>query len=105
LALFGLNTNPQTACRQALQAAALIATNIDELNQFLSRNLLNPIRFGIGIHSGEVIIGDIGYRDHQVFTALGDAVNVGCAPAGHDEGPRIRGHSVRGGLQDSGSTR
>jgi adenylate cyclase len=76
LALFGLNTNPQTACRQALQAAALIATNIDELNQFLSHDLLEPIRFGIGIHGGEVIIGDIGYRDHQVFTALGDAVNV-----------------------------
>jgi len=76
LALFGLNTNSQTACRQALQAAALIATNIDELNQFLSHDLLEPIRFGIGIHGGEVIIGDIGYRDHQVFTALGDAVNV-----------------------------
>jgi len=76
LALFGLNTNPQTACRQALQAAALIATNIDELNQFLSHDLLEPIRFGIGIHGGDVIIGDIGYRDHQVFTALGDAVNV-----------------------------
>jgi adenylate cyclase len=76
LALFGLNTNPQTACRQALQAAALIATNIDELNQFLSHDLLKPIRFGIGIHGGEVIIGDIGYRDHMVFTALGDAVNV-----------------------------
>jgi adenylate cyclase len=76
LALFGLNTNPQTACRQALQAAALIATNIDELNQFLSHDLLKPIRFGIGIHGGQVIIGDIGYRDHQVFTALGDAVNV-----------------------------
>ena len=25
---------------------------------------------------GEVIVGDIGYRDHMVFTALGDAVNV-----------------------------
>jgi len=23
-----------------------------------------------------VIVGDIGYRDHMVFTALGDAVNV-----------------------------
>ena len=23
-----------------------------------------------------MIIGDIGYRDHMVFTALGDAVNV-----------------------------
>ena len=76
LALFGLDTNPQTACRQALQAAALIATNIDELNQFLSHDLREPIRFGIGIHGGEVIIGDIGYRDHKVFTALGDAVNV-----------------------------
>src|SRR6266481_1541581 len=76
LALFGLNTNPQTACRQVLQAAALIATNIDELNQLLSHDLLEPIHFGIGIHGGEVIIGDIGYRDHQVFTALGDAVNV-----------------------------
>jgi adenylate cyclase len=76
LALFGLATNPQTACRQALRAAAMIAVNIDELNQFLSRDLREPIRFGIGIHGGEVIIGDIGYRDHMVFTALGDAVNV-----------------------------
>ncbi|THD71341.1 MAG: adenylate/guanylate cyclase domain-containing protein [Bradyrhizobium sp.] len=76
LALFGLQTSPQTACRQALRAAAMIAVNIDELNQFLAHDLREPIRFGIGIHGGEVIIGDIGYRDHMVFTALGDAVNV-----------------------------
>ncbi len=76
LALFGLGTNPRTACRQALRAAATIAANVDELNQFLSHDLREPIRFGIGIHGGEVIIGDIGYRDHMVFTALGDAVNV-----------------------------
>ncbi|WP_146688571.1 adenylate/guanylate cyclase domain-containing protein [Bradyrhizobium canariense] len=76
LALFGLHTSPKTACRQALKAAAMIAANIEELNQFLSHDLHEPIRFGIGIHGGEVIIGDIGYRDHMVFTALGDAVNV-----------------------------
>nr|WP_171947718.1 adenylate/guanylate cyclase domain-containing protein [Bradyrhizobium erythrophlei] len=76
LALFGLTTDRQVACRQALRAAALIAANIDELNQFLSHDLREPIRFGIGIHGGEVIVGDIGYRDHMVFTALGDAVNV-----------------------------
>src|SRR5712675_1373104 len=76
LALFGLATSPQTACRQALKAAAMIAANVDELNQFLKHDLREPIRFGIGIHGGEVIIGDIGYRDHKVFTALGDAVNV-----------------------------
>ena len=60
----------------AARAAAMIAANVDELNQFLSHDLREPIRFGIGIHGGEVIIGDIGYRDHMVFTALGDAVNV-----------------------------
>ena len=54
----------------------MIAANVEELNQFLSHDLREPIRFGIGIHGGEVIIGDIGYRDHMVFTALGDAVNV-----------------------------
>jgi adenylate cyclase len=76
LALFGLATNRQTACRQALRAAERISVHIDELNQFLKNDLQEPIRFGIGIHGGEVIVGDIGYRDHMVFTALGDAVNV-----------------------------
>jgi len=76
LALFGLQCDPQTACRQALKAASMIAANVEELNRFLSHDLNEPIRFGIGIHGGEVIIGDIGYRDHMVFTALGDAVNV-----------------------------
>lgn len=76
LALFGLATSGQVACRQALRAAAMIGAYIEELNRFLKHDLREPIRFGIGINSGEVIVGDIGYRDHMVFTALGDAVNV-----------------------------
>jgi len=76
LALFGLTSDPQTSCRQALKAVAGIASHVDELNEVLSHDLRQPIRFGIGVHGGEVIIGDIGYRDHIVFTALGDAVNV-----------------------------
>ncbi|UPJ48615.1 2Fe-2S iron-sulfur cluster binding domain-containing protein [Bradyrhizobium sp. 200] len=76
LALFGLAATRQEACRQALRAAAMIAANVDELNKFLEHDLREPIRFGIGINGGEVIVGDIGYRDHMVFTALGDPVNV-----------------------------
>jgi len=76
LALFGLATTKQIACRQALAAAGRISVYVEELNQFLKNDLREPIRFGIGIHGGEVIVGDIGYRDHMVFTALGDAVNV-----------------------------
>ena len=76
LALFGLNADPATACRQAMRAAALVAFNVERMNREYASELREPIRFGIGIHGGEVIIGDIGFRGHTVFTALGDAVNV-----------------------------
>jgi adenylate cyclase len=76
LALFGLDVDPATACRQAMRAAAMVASNVEYMNHEFASELQQPIQFGIGIHGGEVIIGDIGFRDHTVFTALGDAVNV-----------------------------
>jgi adenylate cyclase len=76
LALFGLDVDPATGCRQAIRAAAMVASNVEYMNHEFGTELQEPIQFGIGIHGGEVIIGDIGFRDHTVFTALGDAVNV-----------------------------
>jgi len=76
LALFGLATDPATACRQAIRAAAIVASNVEYMNHEFASELDKPVQFGIGIHGGEVIIGDIGFRDHTVFTALGDPVNV-----------------------------
>jgi adenylate cyclase len=76
LALFGLHVDPATACRQAMRAATMVASNVEHMNREFATELQEPIQFGIGIHGGEVIIGDIGFRDHTVFTALGDAVNV-----------------------------
>jgi adenylate cyclase len=76
LALFGFKSDRATACRQALHAAALVASNIAHLNHQFITEVREPISYGIGIHAGEVIVGDVGFRDHSVFTALGDAVNV-----------------------------
>ncbi|MGZ3409426.1 MAG: adenylate/guanylate cyclase domain-containing protein [Xanthobacteraceae bacterium] len=76
LALFGLDVDSATACRQALRAAAMVASNVEYLNHQFASDLNEPIQYGIGIHGGDVIVGDIGYRDRTVFTALGDAVNV-----------------------------
>ena len=76
LALFGVATDSATASRQAIRAAALISRNVDRFNELFAENLNEPVQFGIGIHGGEVILGDVGYGDHRVFTAIGDAVNV-----------------------------
>jgi adenylate cyclase len=76
LALFGLDVDPKTACRQAIRAAALVATNVEHMNRQVVDDVGKPIEFGIGIHGGEVIIGDIGSSAKTVFTALGDPVNV-----------------------------
>jgi adenylate cyclase len=76
LALFGINVDPKTACRQAIRAAANVAANVEYMNRQLASDLPEPIQYGLGIHGGEVIIGDIGFQDHTVFTALGDPVNV-----------------------------
>ena len=76
LALFGIETDPRTACRQALRASAMIAGNIKHLNQELAEAARSPLRFGIGINGGEVVVGDIGYGENIAFTVLGNAVNV-----------------------------
>ena len=54
----------------------MIAANVEKLNGALSYGLLEPIRFGIGVHAGLAITGDIGYERHARFTAIGDPVNV-----------------------------
>ena len=76
LALFGVDTDQKSACRQALNAAAMVAENVEHLNQQLAEAEGKLIKFEIEINGGEVILGDIGYGENIAFTALGDAVNV-----------------------------
>jgi adenylate cyclase len=76
LALFGVDTSPRTACRQALNAAAMVAANVGRLNRQLAEAERDALRFGIGINGGEVIIGDIGYGENISFAVVGDAVNI-----------------------------
>jgi adenylate cyclase len=76
MAIFGTRTPPREACRQALAAAHAIGARLREMNRALAGDLADPIEVGIGIHAGEAILGEIGYRDHYVLTAIGDSVHV-----------------------------
>ena len=76
LALFGLTIGPNDACRQAVDACVAIAANVESLNRALAYGPVEPIRFGIGLHAGVIVAGDIGYERHAQFTVIGDVVNV-----------------------------
>lgn len=76
MALFGLRTGPEEACRQAFTAARNMSVSLEELNKSLSNDLDEPIRIGIGLHVGSVIVGEIGYGQASSVTAIGDTVNT-----------------------------
>jgi adenylate cyclase len=76
LAIFGLSSEPSTACRQALGAVPRVAANINELNTALEQQQQAKIWFGIGLHCGRAVMGEIGFREHVTFTAIGDPLNV-----------------------------
>jgi len=76
MALFGVDGNIEAGCQAALAAAHGMAERLVELNRTLANDLPAPLRIGIGIHAGPVIVGELGYKAATSLTAVGDAVNT-----------------------------
>lgn len=74
LAIFPL-TQPD-APREALQAVVEARVNMAELNGNRGRRGLDPLGYGVGVHVGDVMYGNIGSRKRLDFTVIGPAVNV-----------------------------
>ncbi len=74
LAIFPLS-NP-TACRdllRAVDAAQLALAKLNAQRRLAGRDVLG---YGIGIHVGDVMYGNIGSRNRLDFTVIGPAVNI-----------------------------
>src|SRR5438445_517246 len=76
MALFGLDVGPEEGCRQALTAAAEMVRSVATLSESLAADLPEPLRIGIGIHTGPAVVGRMGYADAVYLTAVGDTVHV-----------------------------
>jgi adenylate cyclase len=76
MALFGIGEDPAQGSRRALAAARQMSLNLVELNRSLGHELNEPLRIGIGIHTGPAIVGEMGYARATTLTAIGDAVNT-----------------------------
>lgn len=76
MALFGLDGGVEAGCREALVAAKDMALRMESLNRALIHDIPEPLRIGIGIHTGPAIVGEMGYGTAVSITAVGDAVNT-----------------------------
>ncbi len=77
MAIFGAETDRAEACRQKGEGARLIDWHLAEMNRALANGAAAGDRFRHRrIHAGEVIIGNMGYREHAQMTAIGEAVHV-----------------------------
>src|SRR6516225_2196690 len=76
MAIFGIHAGSREACSQALVAAQLIYSRLADMNRTLADELPEPITIGVGLHAGNVILGELGYRDRFLLTAIGDSVHV-----------------------------
>ncbi len=76
MALFGVETGPETACRQALLASVEMVARVQKLSRALGTELEAPFRLGIGIHTGPAVVGEMGYGETRYLTAVGDTVHV-----------------------------
>ncbi len=65
----------QAACRAALAAVKAGLSRMNELNQKRLAEGLWEIDFGIGLHVGNVIFGNVGLADRMTFSTFGAAVN------------------------------
>ena len=76
MALFGLETGLHEASRAAVNAVRSMADELTKLNHLLEHDLPEPLRLGIGLHSGPAIVGKMGYGGTNSLTAVGDTVNA-----------------------------
>jgi adenylate cyclase len=79
LAIFPLQESKadmREACARALTAARQAQANIDAMDTSKDIGRAHGIRFGLALHLGEVLYGNIGSGNRLDFTCIGPAVNL-----------------------------
>jgi adenylate cyclase len=76
MAFFGAPNSLACPPQSAMDAAREMLLALAELNVEFARQGRAPLAIGIGLHSGEAVIGHVGSPERHAYTAIGDTVNT-----------------------------
>lgn len=76
MAVFGILEEERNSALDAIRTAKDMQNRLKLFNQERVARKLNPLQFGLGIHSGDVVVGYIGSEDRLEFTVIGNTVNL-----------------------------
>jgi len=76
MAVFGVLPDSSQGAAPAARAALRIRACLADLNQLRESESLPPVHHGVGIHTGEVVLGAVGIAERSDYTAVGDTVNT-----------------------------
>jgi len=76
LALFGAPVSSTMDADNAISAALEMQAALPEINRYLENEIETSVHIGISIHTGEVVVGNIGFDMKMDYTVIGEPVNT-----------------------------
>jgi class 3 adenylate cyclase/putative methionine-R-sulfoxide reductase with GAF domain len=76
LAIFGAPVSSVSDADNAITASLEMRKAIDSVSDYFQQQIGHPLSIGIAIHTGEAVVGNIGFEKKMDYTVIGDAVNT-----------------------------
>lgn len=95
MALFGAPTASEEDATNSVRTAIAMQRRLEQLNVDLTSDGFEPLGVGIGLHTGEAIVGYVGSERRSEYTAIGDTVNLAA---------RLESNALAGQILMSGVT-
>lgn len=73
MAVFGAPISSGDDVKKAIDSSLEILERISQVNKSTENH---PIDFGIGLHCGQAVTGNVGTKDRKEYTIIGDVVNL-----------------------------
>ncbi len=89
IAVFGAPKPNEEAARDAVACAVALQRRMNSINQWNKEQGFPEIQMGIGIHTGDAILGSIGSKTRMKYDMIGRNVNLASRVEGFTKGGQI----------------